>query len=113
MQDAGAGEDADADQADVEVQVLQPAVDVRANQRAVRGCAVQLAGKGGEALARTTRAALAQPFGEVAQHQERVFLRDQQDAQSGSIAGGYLLAFAAGQGFVGHGSFLVRKRRQS
>jgi len=33
----------------------------------------------------------------------------QQDAQSGGIAGGNLLAFAAGQGFVGHGSFLLAK----
>ena len=109
VQDAGAGEDADADQTGVEVQVLQPAVEVRANHRAVRGRGVQLAGKGGEALARPRRAALTQPFGKVTQHQERVFLCHQQDAQSGGIAGGNLLAFAAGQGFVGHGSFLLAK----
>ena len=68
VDDAGAGEDADADQAGVEVQVLQPAVDVCANQRAVRGRGVQFAGKGGEAFAGARRPALAQPFGKVAQH---------------------------------------------
>ena len=35
VQDAGAGEDADADQAGVEMQVLQPGVDLRAYHRAV------------------------------------------------------------------------------
>ena len=35
VDDAGAGEDADADEAGVEVQVLQPAVDVRTDERAV------------------------------------------------------------------------------
>ena len=68
VDDAGAGEDADADEAGVEVQVLQPAVDVCANQRAVRGRGVQFAGKGGEAFAGARRPALAQPFGKVAQH---------------------------------------------